>query len=126
MKFTAEAKNIKVSPRKMRLVVDGIKKMPITTALATLDLSPTSAATPIKKALMSAIANALHNGKVERSQLSIADMFVNEGISYKRFHYAGRGRSRPYKKRTSHLTVSLEAKVAQVEALKPVEKGETK
>ncbi len=53
MKFTAEAKNIKVSPRKMRLVVDGIKKMPITTALATLDLSPTSAATPIKKALMS-------------------------------------------------------------------------
>lgn len=124
MKYTAEAKNIKVSPRKMRLVVEGVKKMPITRALATLDLSPTSAASPIKKALMSAIANAVNNGKIDRNTLFISEMFVNEGLSYKRFHFAGRGRTRPYKKRTSHLKVILQAKEVAVTAPVVVEKTE--
>lgn len=132
MNYTAEAKNIKVSPRKMRLVVDGIKKMPITRAIATLELSPTSAASPIKKALQSAIANAVNNGKIDRNTLFISEMFVNEGLSYKRFHFAGRGRTRPYKKRTSHIKVILQTKDVAIaapivaEKVEAIEKGENK
>lgn len=108
--YTAEAKNLKISPRKVRLVVEGIKKMPIQSAVATLELSPKGASTPIKKALLSAVANAVHNGQVDKANLFISEMFVNEGIVYKRFHYAGRGRIRPYQKKTSHLKVILGVK----------------
>ncbi len=112
--YKAEAKNLKISPRKVRLVVDGIKKMPILSAVATLDLSPKGASSPIKKALLSAVANAVHNGKVDKNDLFISEMFVNEGIVYKRFHYAGRGRIRPYQKKTSHLKVVLGVKAGTV------------
>lgn len=128
MMYTAESKNIKVSPRKMRLVVDGVKDMPIPAALATLSVTPQRAAVSIKKALESAMANAVHNGKVNKQDLMIAEMFVNEGITYKRFHYAGRGRTRPYKKRSSHLKVILGVKevpaVAETPAVieKPMKK----
>ncbi len=107
MQYTAEAKNLKISPRKVRLVVDGVKKMPITAALAVLEVSSQRASSPIIKAIKSAVANAIHNGKVIKEDLFIESMFVNEGISNKRYHYAARGRIRPYKKRTSHLKVIL-------------------
>lgn len=110
--FTAEAKNLKVSPRKMRLVVDGVKMLPVERAVAALSVANKRAAGPIKKALESAIANAVHNGKIEKKDLFISEMFVNEGIAYKRYHFAARGRIRPYKKRTSHLKVILGAKEA--------------
>ncbi len=112
--YTAEAKNLKISPRKVRLVVEGIKKMPIQSAVAALELSPKGASTPIKKALLSAVANAVHNGQVDKANLFISEMFVNEGIVYKRFHYAGRGRIRPYQKKTSHLKVILGVKEVAV------------
>lgn len=111
MKYTAESKNVKISPRKMRLVVDGIKAFPVEKAIAVLSVSNKRASIPVRKALMSAIANAVNNGKVARSELFISEMMVNEGIVYKRYHYAARGRIRPYKKRTSHLKVILDTKV---------------
>ncbi len=117
--YTAEAKNLKISPRKVRLVVEGIKKMPIASAVAALELSPKGASTPIKKALLSAVANAAHNGQVEKNNLFISEMFVNEGIVYKRFHYAGRGRIRPYQKKTSHLKVILGVKEPAVKKEAP-------
>lgn len=107
MNYTAEANNLKISPRKMRLVVDGVKNMPLIQALAVLTVGNTRASSPIKKALQSAMANAVHNGKVNKEDLMISSMFVTEGVSNKRFHFAGRGRTRPYKKRTSHLKVIL-------------------
>lgn len=107
MQYTAESKNLKVSPRKMRLVVDGIKNMEINSAIAVLGATSKRAGTPIKKALESAIANAVNNGNVDKNDLFISEMFVNEGIAYKRYHFAARGRIRPYKKKTSHLKVIL-------------------
>ncbi len=112
--YIAEAKNLKISPRKVRLVVEGIKKMPILSAVATLEVSPKGASGPIRKALLSAVANAVHNGKVDKNDLFISEMFVNEGIVYKRYHFAGRGRMRPYQKKTSHLKVILGVKDAIV------------
>lgn len=107
LKFFAESKNLKISPRKIRLVVEGIKKMPMNAAIATLSVARQRASLPVKKALESAVANAVNNGRVNKENLFISEMFVNEGVSYKRYHFAARGRIRPYKKRTSHLKVVL-------------------
>ena len=110
MDYIAEAKNIKMSPRKVRLVVEGIKKFDITVALANLYAMDKRASTPVRKVIESAIANAVNNFKAAREGLYIREMTVNEGLTYKRFHFAARGRTRPYKKRTSHLRVVLSDK----------------
>ncbi len=123
MQYTAEANNLKMSPRKVRLVVDGIKKMPVASAIATLSVVNKRASMPIKKALESAVANAVNNGKINKDDLYILSMFVNDGVVFKRYHYAGRGRIRPYKKRTSHLKVTLGVKEAKALPA-PVEKVE--
>lgn len=125
LKFVAESKNVKVSPRKMRLVVDGVKNLSISNALAQLSVVNKRAAVPIQKTIASAIANAVHNGKVNKDDLVISEMFVNEGIVYKRFHYAGRGRIRPYKKRASHLKVILGVKETKA-VVAPVIEEKTK
>lgn len=123
MQYTAEAKNLKVSPRKMRLVVDGVKNMPIISAIAVLGTTSKRAGMPVKKALESAIANAVNNGNVDKNDLFISEMFVNEGIAYKRYHFAARGRIRPYKKKTSHLKVVLGVKEKVVAPVKAEEKA---
>ena len=114
MLYKAIAKNVKISPRKVRLVVDAIKKLPVDQALIKLSITAKRAGTPIKKALESAIANAVNNSKAERSALAVKEITITEGISYKRFHFAARGRTRPYKKRTSHITVILEDKITKL------------
>jgi len=108
MEYIAESKNIKISPRKVRLVTEGIKKMTLPTAIMNLNGLNKRAATPIRKTLESAIANAVNNFNAEKNGLTIKEIMVNEGIMYKRYHYAARGRVRPYKKRTSHIRVVLE------------------
>lgn len=110
MQYTATAKNIKISPRKVRLVVDSVKKQAVPMALISLGGMSNRAATPIKKVIESALANAVNNFKAEKANLAITEILIGEGITYKRFHYAGRGRIRPYKKRTSHITVVLSDK----------------
>ena len=103
----AESKNVKISPRKVRLVVDAVKKHQLKLALAELSLLDKRAANPIKKTIESAIANAVNNLKLNKDDLFIQEINVVEGITYKRYHFAGRGRTRPYKKRASHIRVVL-------------------
>lgn len=107
MEYIAESKNIKISPRKVRLVVEAIKHLELTRALNSLTILNKRAATPVRKALESAVANAVNNFQADKSGLKIKEIMVNEGIMYKRYHYAARGRVRPYKKRTSHIRVIL-------------------
>ena len=107
MEYIAIAKNIKTTPRKTRLVVDSVKKRDLNNALSALKIMEKRAASPIKKAIDSAVANAINNFKATRENLTIRDIIVTEGTSYKRFHFAARGRTRPYKKRTSHIRVIL-------------------
>lgn len=113
MLYKAIAKNIKISPRKMRLVVDAVKKLQVDQALIKLSITAKRAGIPIKKVIESAIANAVNNFKAERTKLAVREITITEGITYKRFHFAARGRTRPYKKRTSHITVILEDKVTK-------------
>lgn len=107
MEYQAIAKNIKVSPRKVRLVADQIRDLSISGALTTLMVSRKRGAVSLKKALESAMANAVNNNNAKKDDLKIKTISVTEGIRYKRYHFAGRGRTRPYVKRTSHINVVL-------------------
>lgn len=120
MDYIAESKNIKISPRKVRLVAEGVKKLDIPVVISQLSVLNKRAAGPLKKTIESAIANAVHNGNVEKTNLMIKDILVNEGVKYKRYHFAARGRIRPYKKRTSHIRVILTEKTVKATE-KPVE-----
>lgn len=110
MQFTAEARQISVSPRKVRLVADSIKKMALEDALTSLSFIRKRAAYPLRKTLESAVSNAVNNGKVEKSTLSIFSIDVFDGPAYKRFRPSTRGRIHPYKKRTSHIKIVLTQK----------------
>jgi large subunit ribosomal protein L22 len=126
MEYIAEAKNVKMAPRKVRLVAEGVKKHQLPHALAMLFAMRQRAAVPVKKTIESAIANAVHNFKVDKNELVIEDILVNEGITYKRYHYAARGRTRPYKRRTSHIRVVLGVKPMKQPKMKLVKKDEVK
>ncbi len=107
MEYIAIAKNIKITPRKVRLIAAGVKKYNLNAALSALTVMNKRAAGPIKKTLDSAVANAVNNFKVKKEDLSIKDIIIEESLSLKRFHFAGRGRTRPYKRRSSHIRVIL-------------------
>lgn len=111
MEYRAIAKNIKVSPRKVRLVSDSIRDLTVAKAITQLVVSPKRAALPIRKTIESAMANAVNNNNAKKDDLVIKTINVTEGITYKRYHFAGRGRTRPYQKRTSHINIILEDKV---------------
>lgn len=111
MEYNAIAKNVKVSPRKVRLVADSVRSLSIPKAVTALMVSRKRGAVSLKKALDSAVANAVNNNSAKKDDLKIKTINVTEGITYKRFHYAGRGRTRPYTKRTSHINVILEDNV---------------
>lgn len=111
MEYRAIAKNVKVSPRKVRLVSDSIRDLTVAKAITQLVVSPKRAALPIKKTIESAMANAVNNNNAKKDDLVIKTINITEGITYKRYHFAGRGRTRPYTKRTSHINIILEDKV---------------
>src|SRR3989344_2424309 len=115
MDYIATSNNIKISPRKVRLVAEMVKHMSVDLALRNLGVLEKRAAMPVKKTLESAIANAVNNFKVDRSNLSIKEIMINEGLALKRFHFAARGRTRPYKRRSSNIRIVLSAKETQKE-----------
>jgi len=113
---TAHSKNVRISTRKVRLVADAIRKLSIEDALTALKLSDKRAAGPLETALKSAIANAVANTDMNRENLIISSVIVNEGQAMKRFRPSTRGRVHPYKRRASHITVTL----AEKKVVKPV------
>jgi len=135
MEVKAIAKSVRVSPRKLRLVVDAMKHMPIDNAFRMLEVTDKRAAKIVVKTLQSAIANAVNNAKLQRSNLLISSIMVNDAPALKRFRPSTRGRIHPYKKRGSHLTIILKekavaaptlSKVAAKKETSKVEKGDKK
>src|SRR5215469_8861801 len=110
MEVRAIAKSVRVSPRKMRLVAEAVKHMTVDEAYAALEVTHKRAALPIQKTLKSAVANAVTNAKLDKDNLVIASITVNESQAFKRFRPSTRGRIHPYKKRGSHLTIVLTEK----------------
>lgn len=128
MEVKAYAKSLRMSPRKVRLVVDLIRGQKVAAALAQLQFSPRAATLPISKLVKSAIANAKHNYDLAEDNLFIKSIFVDGGATLKRSMPRAQGRATPIRKRTSHITVILgelvdsgKKEARKVEADKPVE-----
>ena len=101
------------SPRKVRLVASLIKGKGVPQALAELDFLAKRASNPLKKLLLSAVANAKNQG-VEKDNLIIKEFRVDQGIVMKRMQPAAMGSAHPFKKRTSNISLILSEKVAEV------------
>ncbi len=111
----AVAKYIRVSPYKVRTVLDLIRGKSVAEAQAILDNLTNGGAAPTKKVLMSAVANAEHNKGMDRGDLFVAECYANGGTSLKRMQPVSKGRGHAILKRTSHITVILDVKKAEGE-----------
>lgn len=105
MEVNATAKYMRISPQKVRKLVDAVKGKPAEAGLNTLKFMPQKAAGMVEKILKSAVANASQNTELDVDTLVIKNIIVNEGPSLKRFRARARGRGSRILKRTSHITV---------------------
>ena len=106
----ATAKYVRVTPRKVKIVIDLIRGKQVDQALAILMYTPKSAAPVVEKLLNSAIANAENNLEMDRSSLYVAEVYVNQGPTLKRYWARSHGRADMIKKHTSHITIVLDQK----------------
>lgn len=105
---TAVARYIRISPFKVRIVLDIIRGKKYAEALAILENVPNTSSEPIIKVLKSAAANAEHNLGLDRSDLFVAECFADQGPILKRVQPVSKGRAHRINKRTSHITVILD------------------
>lgn len=110
MEARAVAKYIRISPRKVRQVVDLIRGKDVAEALAILRFTPKRASVPVAKVIKSAAANAEHNYEMDRDKLYIAAAYVDQGPTLKRYQARAMGRADVLRKRTSHITVVVKEK----------------
>ena len=107
---SAVAKYVRVSPRKVQIVIDLIRGKQVDDALAILMYTPKSAAPVVEKLLNSAIANAENNLEMSRENLYVAEVYANQGPTLKRYWARSHGRADLIKKHTSHITIVLDQK----------------
>ena len=110
-------KNYRQSPRKVRLVASLVKGKKVNDAIPQLDFLAKRAGFPIKKLLLSAVANAVNMG-ISRDNLYIKELRVDKGIVMKRMMPAAMGTGHRINKRTSHITILLAEKVVEVKKTK--------
>ena len=111
----AQARYVRMTPMKVRRVVDLIRGMQADEALAVLKFAPQAASEPVAKVVASAVANAQHNvGVTDRASLVVSEAYVDEGPTLKRFRPRAQGRAYRVRKRTSHITVVVESRPAAV------------
>lgn len=108
----ARARHVPMSARKVRRVIDQVRGLDVEEALEILDFLPHAAAHPVAKLVRSAIANAEHSFEIPREDLYISAVTADEGPGVMpgkgwRRRFGGRGRWRPIRKRSSHITVVL-------------------
>jgi large subunit ribosomal protein L22 len=106
----AFARFIHVSPRKLRLVADLVRRLQVDSALEQLRFSSKKASLPLAKAINSAIANAEHNHNLNKENLYIKTLTIDGGPVYERYAPRAQGRAFVERKRTSHISVVLEAR----------------
>lgn len=107
MQTITRANDIKTSTRKVRLVADAIRNLSVSEALDALSVINKKGAHDLEKVLKSAVANAVNNSKLEKANLKILNIDVNEGTALKRFRPSTRGRIHRYKKRSSNIRIVL-------------------
>jgi large subunit ribosomal protein L22 len=107
MEIKASVKHLRMSPRKVRLVVDVIRKMPIEQALEQLRFLNKKATEPVAKLLKTAVADAEHNFNLDRKNLMIKEIKVDEGLTLKRWMPRAHGRATKIRKRACHINLVL-------------------
>jgi large subunit ribosomal protein L22 len=106
----AQARYVRMTPMKCRRVLDVVRGMPVQAALDILRFQPQAASEPIGKVLASAVANAENNKQLDPRTLFISQAYVDEGPTLKRFRPRAQGRAYRIRKRTSHITVVVQAR----------------
>lgn len=107
MEARAAVKFIRISPYKVRLVVDAIRGKDLSEALNIVTLSAKKAAGPVKKVLESALANAENNYNFDVDRLWVSEAYVDEGRTLKRMKMRAMGRADLIRRRTSNITIIL-------------------
>lgn len=103
----AFARFVHTSPQKLRLVADLIRNKDVESALEQMRFSSKNAALPLSKALLSAVANAVHNFDMKREDLYVKAVSIDGGPVYKKLAFRARGQGFLERKRTSHINVVL-------------------
>ena len=111
MQYKFHLNNLRIAPRKVRLVANLIKKSSALSAQTQLKFQSKKAALPILKLLKSAVSSAANNFNLSSENLYIANIFVDEGQKLKRFRPRAFGRAGAIHKKTSHITLILEEKI---------------
>jgi large subunit ribosomal protein L22 len=108
MEISAKLNNLRISPRKVRLVVDLVRGMETAKAIGQLNFSRKKSAKPLIKLVNSAIANAVNNFDLDKDNLFIKEIKVDESQTLKRWMPRARGRATPLRKRGSHVSIVLD------------------
>lgn len=127
MKVTSKLRHLRISPRKVRLVADLIRKKKAEEAQTILDFTIKKGSRPLIKLLKTAIADAKNNFQLEATNLYISKITIDQGPINKRWRPRSRGMANPIKKRTSHITLILEEiepgkKLKEVKEIKEIRK----
>ena len=107
MEAKAQVTYVRISPRKVKIVLDLIRNKPVDVAAAILKFTPKAACEPVGKLLKSAVANAENNFNMDKGQLYVAEALVCPGPIMKRIRPRAQGRAYRIEKRTSHITLVL-------------------
>lgn len=108
MEAKAVSRQLRIAPRKARLVVDLIRGKSVAEALMILDFTAQKAAKMVTKTLKSVIANAENTQRVDVDKLYVSRVHVDEGVTIKRFLPRAHGRATPLRKRSSHITIVVD------------------
>ena len=120
----AIARHVRMSPTKVRRVVDLVRGMDVNDALATLRFAPQAASEPVYKVVASAVANAENAESLRAEDLVVSQAFVDEGVTLRRIRPRAKGSASRIYKRASHITVVVEP--VEKPAAAPKAKTETK
>ena len=110
MEARAQVTHVRMSPRKVKIVLDLIRNKPVEIATAIVKNTPKAACEPVGKLLASAVANAENNYNMDKSNLYVAECFACPGPILKRIRPRAQGRAYRINKRTSHITLVLKEK----------------
>ena len=110
METRAVAKYIRITPRKVRIVLDLIRGKNVAEAFAILKFTPKAGANVVEKVLRSAVANAENNFDMDADKLFVKTAYADQGPTLKRIHPRSRGQAFKILKRTSHVTIVVDEK----------------
>ena len=110
MEAKAIQRFVRITPRKCNQVLELIRGQGVEQAQTTLQFTPKLGARIVQKVLKSAVANALHEGKVRIEDLYVKEAVVGDGPTLKRWLPRAQGRATPLLKRTSHVRVTVATK----------------